>query len=206
MKIIGLAGVAGAGKDLFCKLLSEELDCQRFSLGDELKEEIKPHCLKHFNIDPTTCSREDKNCLRPILVSHAGAKRKISKGRYWIDKVDPKLKNYFFECNIGNQNTENQVCCVTDIRYCEYDHDEVSWLKNELNGILVHISQFKIINSQRVFKSGANEDEIKCDPILKSLSDISYECEFIEGDLESVELKLKNSVIKDFLKQLKKLP
>jgi len=79
MKIIGLAGVAGAGKDLFCKLLSEELDCQRFSLGDELKEEIKPHCLKHFNIDPTTCSREDKNFLRPSLFLTQELKEKYQK-------------------------------------------------------------------------------------------------------------------------------
>ena len=57
MKIIGISGVAGAGKDLFFKLLSQKIKCKRFSLGDELKEEIKPYCLAHFGIDPTNCSR-----------------------------------------------------------------------------------------------------------------------------------------------------
>ena len=205
MKIIGIAGVAGSGKDLFYKLLSEELDCRRFSLGDELKHELKTHCLEHFGIDPTNCNRDEKDFIRPSLVAHASIKRKLSEGRYWIEKVDPKIKNHYFESHHRDQNTKNKVCCITDIRYCEYDHDEVSWLKNELNGILVHLSLFKNINSKRVLKLGANEDEKKYDPLLKELSDFSYECEFIEAKQEVVERKLKNSVIKDFLNQLKKI-
>ena len=206
MKIIGIAGVAGSGKDLFHKLLSKELDCRRFSLGDELKEELKPYCLEHFNIDPTNCSREDKDFIRPSLVSHASIKRKLSNGRYWIEKVDPKIKNHYFESHSQSRDTKNKVCCITDIRYCEYEHDEVSWLKNELNGILVHISLFKNINSKRVLKLGANEDEKKYDPLLKELSDFSYECEFIEATQEVIEKTLKNSIIRDFVSQLKKLP
>jgi len=206
MKVIGIAGVAGSGKDLFHKLLSKELDCRRFSLGDELKEELKPYCLEHFNIDPTNCSREDKDFIRPSLVSHASIKRKLSNGRYWIEKVDPKIKNHYFESHSQSQDTKNKVCCITDIRYCEYEHDEVSWLKNELNGVLVHISLFKNINSKRVLKLGANEDEKKYDPLLKELSDFSYECEFIEATQEVIEKTLKNSIIRDFVSQLKKIP
>jgi dephospho-CoA kinase len=205
MKVIGIAGVAGSGKDLFHKLLSKELDCRRFSLGDELKEELKPYCLEHFNIDPTNCSREDKDFIRPSLVSHASIKRKLSNGRYWIEKVDPKIKNHYFESHSQSQDTKNKVCCITDIRYCEYEHDEVSWLKNELNGVLVHISLFKNINSKRVLKLGANEDEKKYDPLLKELSDFSYECEFIEATQEVIEKTLKNSIIRDFVSQLKKI-
>ena len=47
-KIIGIAGVAGAGKDLFYELLSAKTKCRRFSLGDELKKEIRPYCLEHL--------------------------------------------------------------------------------------------------------------------------------------------------------------
>ena len=31
---------------------------------------------------------------------------------------------------------------ITDVRYDEYNNDEVDWLKNELGGTLVHLSQY----------------------------------------------------------------
>tara|TARA_R100000008_G_C3536441_1_gene142282 strand:- start:228 stop:845 length:618 start_codon:yes stop_codon:yes gene_type:complete len=202
-KIIGIAGVAGSGKDLFFELLSKEIKCKRFSLGDELKKEIKPYCLQHFGIDPTNCSRKDKNLIRKCLVSHASVKRQLTQGRYWLNKVDPKIKNHIFEQFLRDEKI-NEYSCITDIRYNQYENDEVSWLKNELGGILVHISQFKIINSKRVFLQPANEDEKSQDAGLKSNADYSYECQFIEGPLEKVKEKLSRSLIKDFLKIIKK--
>ena len=53
MKIIGISGVAGAGKDFFFENLNKKIKCKRFSLGDELKKEIRSYCLQSFNIDPT---------------------------------------------------------------------------------------------------------------------------------------------------------
>ena len=38
----------------------------------------------------------------------------------------------------------NDIPIVTDIRYSEYKKDEVDWVKNELNGVVVHISQYEI--------------------------------------------------------------
>ena len=201
-KIIGIAGVAGAGKDLFYELLSAKTKCRRFSLGDELKKEIRPYCLEHFNIDPTTCSRSDKNLIRRCLVSHASIMRTLSNGRYWLDKVDPQIKNHIFE-QLLLSGEVNEYSCITDIRYNQYENDEVSWLKKELGGILVHISQFKIINSQKIFVPPANEDEASQDESLKSNADYVYEIEFIEGTVDTVREKLSRSVIKDFLKSIR---
>jgi hypothetical protein len=202
-KIIGIAGVAGAGKDLFYELLSEKAKCKRFSLGDELKAEIRDYCVFHFGIDPTNCSRQEKNLIRKCLVSHASIKRQLSNGRYWLSKVDPKIKNHIFE-QLSNSQEVTEYSCITDIRYCQYENDEVSWLKNELGGILVHISQFKIINSEKIFVPPANEDEASQDSTLKELADYTYECQFIEGSLEHIKKTLTNSVIKDFLKCINK--
>ena len=38
-RIIGISGVAGSGKDLFYNLLKEHINCERFSLADEIKSE-----------------------------------------------------------------------------------------------------------------------------------------------------------------------
>jgi hypothetical protein len=202
-KIIGIAGVAGSGKDLFYELLSKKVKCKRFSLGDELKKEIKSYCLEHFSINPLTCSRKEKNLIRKCLVSHASIKRELTQGRYWLEKVDPQIKNHFFKQLLES----GEICeysCITDIRYNQYENDEVSWLKNELGGILVHISQFKIINSQKIFIPPANEDEASQDSMLKDNADYIYECQFVEGPSEHVKKTLTNSVIKDFLRCIKK--
>ena len=90
--IIGLGGVAGSGKDLFYSLLSQKVDVKRFSLADELKRETYEWCMKHYNIDPVNCSREQKEIVRPFLVFHGGQKRNQTSGRYWIKKLNEKLK------------------------------------------------------------------------------------------------------------------
>lgn len=200
--IIGISGVAGAGKDLFYETLSEKVASQRFSLGDQLKREIAPYCLQHFGIDPLNCSREEKNLIRRCLVSHASLKRELTEGRYWINKVDPLVKDHIFR-----QFTDNSLgdfTCITDIRYNQYKNDEVSWLKNELKGILVHVSQFKIINSKRIFLPPANPDEASQDLDLKANADYVYECQYIGGSQEHVKKTFSDSVIKDFLKNIKK--
>ena len=51
MKYIGLSGVAGAGKDLFYSLLSKRIPCQRFSLADGLKSDVRDWCIENYNID-----------------------------------------------------------------------------------------------------------------------------------------------------------
>ena len=57
----------------------------------------------------------------------------------------------------------------------EFVAKEVNWLKNELGGVLVHISLFKIINSQKVFVGPANEDEASQDASFKENADYVYE-------------------------------
>ena len=57
---IGIAGLAGSGKDTFFKYLSSALQksalrVKRYSFGDELKTEIKGWCLDNYGIDTTNC-------------------------------------------------------------------------------------------------------------------------------------------------------
>ena len=201
--IIGISGVAGSGKDLFYELLSEEVKCKRFSLGDELKKEMRSYCIDNFSIDPLICSRNEKNLIRKCLVSHASIKRQLTEGRYWLEKVDPQIKSHIFE-QLLTHHEIREYSCITDIRYSQYKNDEVSWLKNELGGILVHISQFKIINSKKIFVPPANEDEASQDGTLKKQADYTYECQFVEGSSEHVRKTLKQGMIKDFLRCIKK--
>jgi hypothetical protein len=192
--VIGISGVAGAGKDTFFDLLSQYAPCRKYSLANELKTELNQWCRMHYGIDSQACSREEKEIIRPLLVFHGSLKRQASKGRYWIERLNDNLIKDKF----------NGFKIITDIRYDEYEHDEVSWLKNELNGILIHVSQWSEEPDTytnmlvKKFKAPANSEEAKNDPIIKEKSDFQIEWEFIKNGQIS-ELK---SHINDFVEWL----
>ena len=190
--VIGISGVAGSGKDLFFSLLSKHLGVRRFALADQLKQACSKWCLSEYGIDPTNCDREDKEKIREFLVFHGVFKRKLSNGRHWVDKITPNIQSFLI-----NANTED-VPVVTDVRYQEYEKDEVSWLKNELNGVLVHISQYQNKDGKRIWKDPANSEETRQDPILKNHADFSIEWEKVKCDTP-LENEYLNSKVLEFV-------
>tara|TARA_Y100001938_G_scaffold19271_1_gene23982 strand:+ start:131 stop:697 length:567 start_codon:yes stop_codon:yes gene_type:complete len=155
--VIGLAGVAGSGKDTFYSILSSKIKAKRFSLADKLKEEVKPWCWKHYGIDPLNCHRHEKELIRDFLVFHAKHMRQKTNGRHWIDKINNDIKN-----------SEEKYKIITDIRYDDYGNDEVSWLKRELGGVLVHVSMVK---EDGVLVPPANSEEARNNPKLIEKAD-----------------------------------
>jgi len=179
-KIIGLAGVAGAGKDTFFTLLSEKISCKRYSLADELKAEVNEWTEKAYNINALTCTRLEKEIIRPFLVFHAGIRRTQTNGRYWIDKLDSKIDKVISPTpkkdGVIVRDVPAELQVITDIRFDEYDKDEIYWLKEELGGSLIHISMYKKDDKKiRDARLPANSDEAKNDPILKEKSDYLIE-------------------------------
>jgi hypothetical protein len=176
--IIGLSGVAGAGKDLFFSLLSKKLNCQKFSLADALKEEVAPFLQDQYDINPLTCTREEKDSIRPLLVFHGSFKRNLSEGRHWINKLNKEIKN----------NLTDSIVVITDIRYDDYPKDEVYWLKEELGGLLVHISMYEHIDrgftSYNHYRKPINEEERRNDPEIEAQADYTVEWERVKGDID----------------------
>ena len=91
-------------------------------------------------------------------MAHGQIKRNLSSGRHWINRLEKELD-------------PKKINIITDIRFSEYDKDESSWIKNEMNGVLIHISRFNNINGKRVFIPPANEAEMINDPKVKADSD-----------------------------------
>ena len=177
--VVGLSGVAGAGKDLFFKLLSKKLNCQKFSLADALKAEVAPFCFDQYGVHPLTCSREQKDSIRPFLVFHGSFKRNLTNGRHWIEELNKK---------INKNNLTNSIVVITDIRYDDYPKDEVHWLKKELGGLLVHVSMYEETPSLcgshcKYFKRPINEEEGRNDPKIKAQADYAVEWKKVKGDV-----------------------
>lgn len=185
MEVIGLTGVAGSGKDTFFSLVSKYIPFKRFSLADSLKNELRVSILLKYNIDILNCSRLDKEIVRPYLVSHAKEMRANSAGRHWINILNKQI-----------EKSNEKFICITDIRHAEYENDELYWLKEELSGSLIHISQFTKEKDAFRFIEPANDEERKNDPVLRDNSDyrIHWKTDILEAE----------SHVQNFLKWYKK--
>ena len=172
--MIGISGIAGSGKELFCKFLLKEIKGSRIALADPLKEETRGFILQKYGIDILSCSLEEKNKVRDLLVFYGGIKRYESKGTYWTDKAQKKADN----CK--------HVPIVTDIRYAEYQNDEIHWLKAKNKGTLIHLRKYCEVETfgpqvKRVYFDPPNEDEKRNDPKIRDKADYCIEWPHIEN-------------------------
>jgi hypothetical protein len=169
--VIGLSGVARAGKDLFCDMLLHSLNtrgykAERFALADRLKSDINPFLIEHTGVNLFRCEPEDKEVVRPLLVEYGAVKRKQSEGKWWTSQLELEIRNS--HCN---------VAVVTDIRYDRYPEDELFWIKEKLGGMFVHISRYNIVNGREEFVQPANKEEMCEDPKMAAAADYRIEWE-----------------------------
>jgi len=163
--VIGLGGIAQSGKDFFFANLKKttKRNVIRFAIADELKKEIFSLIKNTYNEDIFNSSAENKEKIRPMLLSHGKIRRNDSKGRYWINKISEKVKDA--------AKDEKNIVVITDIRYDEFAEDEVDWVKKELNGFFVHISKYTEDKGVKVFGLPPNEDEAINNPKLIEKAD-----------------------------------
>ena len=165
VNLIGIAGVAGSGKDTFAQIIKKlfesngfEVNC--FSFAKKLKEEVAEVSKNMYGIDTTNCTREEKNLVRPLLLAHGAIMREKTKGQYWINGIKDLVSN-------------DKINIITDVRFCEYECDEVDWIQSN-NGIVVHITRFFEENGERIYISPDNEYEKRNDKTLKNKANYSF--------------------------------
>lgn len=167
--IIGIAGYANSGKDFLSKALEKELidlsiKTETDHFAKTLKEECRDFCIKNFSIDPTCCSREEKEKVRDFLVGHAKTRRKISNGTYWIDSLENRINN-----------SKSEVIIIPDVRHAAYEFDECHWIQNKKRGVVIHVSRYSQLNDgDRIFLKPANSEEKENDALVKKISDYSF--------------------------------
>lgn len=173
-KVIGLSGVARSGKDSFCDLAIEILRekygvvATRYALADELKNDIDQFLIDKVGISAWTTDKKEKDIIRPMLVEYGRIQREKTEAQYWTSKLHKQI----------SIDKVSDVIFVTDIRYAIYEKDEVFWLKNTMEGDLIHISQYSMNEfNEKVFISPPNMDETHNDPILQKLATHKFQWE-----------------------------
>ena len=165
VNLIGIAGVAGSGKDTFAQIIKKVFESNGFevnclSFAKKLKEEVAEVSKNMYGIDTTNCTREEKNLIRPLLLAHGAIMREKTKGQYWINGIKDLVSN-------------DKINIITDVRFCEYECDEVDWIQSN-NGIVVHITRFFEENGERIYISPDNEYEKRNDKTLKNKANYSF--------------------------------
>ena len=186
-KLVGLAGIAGAGKDTFCELYQEVLNnlgvpSKSFAFAHALKVEVSKPIYESFGIDILNCTREEKELVRHILIGWGDARRKQTNGTHWFSKVAREVSK-----NSG-------ISIITDVRFKEFEYDEVDWLKAN-DGILIHIRKYKYDNwmYEKEYYEAQNHLEAINDPKLIQMAD--YHFEWLESPNRAENLKS----VEDFL-------
>lgn len=160
---IGIAGVSRSGKDSFAldlqNMICNYKGCMvyRTALADPLKGDCKNFIKKYLGLDVFTDNTEEKAIFREFLVWYGKVKRQQSEGTYWTSLLDQRVKKF-----------NPDVCIVSDIRYQQYDNDEVHWLKSKPQNILIHLQRATIKGE---IVPPANMDESINDSILQSYAD-----------------------------------
>jgi hypothetical protein len=117
------------------------------------------------------------------MVAHGKIMRSLTNGKYWCDLLEKPLLNSVKEGN---------VCFITDVRFCEFKGtDEIYWIKNKLEGIIVHVS--RILPDGQVVPP-ANREELKNEPGLIENADfhlkwLTTEDKEVRKDFVTVQLK-----------------
>lgn len=205
MKIIGICGYARSGKNLFADIATRILKnkkCKSLSLAFQLRKDLNPLLIEKTGISAFTENSKEKLIIRPMLVSYGNMMRDITEGKFWTDRL---------EKTINEKYSDYDYIFVTDVRYDQYEKDEVYWIKNKMNGNLIHVSKYiyqtapskRHVHTSKPLKTWngpANEYERFNDPKLKKNSDVIIEWEDIEVSDKSEEYLVE--IVKYALKKI----
>lgn len=180
-KIIGLSGHATVGKDFFFSILDEIYPSIRFSLGDILKYELRESLIEETGIDILRCTKGEKESLRPKLVEYGTKKRRETDGKYFTNILGSVIDETF---------TLGKIPVITDIRYAEYENDEINWLKEELGGALIYIKKYSLSGDEKIYVEPPNEDEEKNGPILSKNADYTVDWPEVFGTFHEKQAAL----------------
>ena len=159
--MIGVSGLARAGKDTMAqclkKIVERELKCkvEIVHLADELKSDLDKLISTKLNCLVFTEDNQEKELIRPILVSYGEAMKKKHGKDVWLRKLNNKMQE--------KSKLEKIFYIVSDVRF----DFEADFIKEDLNGCVIHIS--KINNDIE-----PNDTEKLNDPLVRKKSDIKH--------------------------------
>jgi hypothetical protein len=126
-KIIAISGNRCAGKDTLYNALQSGDRFKRYAFADALKNDLKELISEQFGIDIFNATGEEKELLRPILISYGCVWREKDVD-HWCKKVCAAIKT-----DMGA--VPSTIPVITDLRF----KNELDVLRDEYGDALYHI-------------------------------------------------------------------
>lgn len=186
-KYIGISGSALVGKDTLCVALIKIFDeffnlksIRRSIAGDKVRNDLESLVSEKFGMNIQTPTNEEKTLLRPLMVEYGRIQRSITNGRYFIDSFEPS----------------GLINIIPDIRYAEYEKDELYWITEEKGGFLIYMERDGILP--------ANIYEEENNKIIKEKANFVLNVPtFTQEELPTLIIPYAKSVIDEWFKVLK---
>lgn len=187
-KIIGVSGCARAGKDTFFNILKKYIpEVEQVALAYELKKDLNDFLKSKIGISVFTDDTKEKSLIRGLMVEYGKIKRQQTEGTYWTCLAQKKINDIL---------RSDKIPVITDIRYDIYPKDEFHWLKNENNGVLIHVT--RMFGSDEI--PPANEEESINNEKLKTKADYSIVWPTVENSQNALDDTNLNESVKGFIK------
>ena len=157
-RIIGICGPARSGKDTladsFVEIFKEyKVKTQKLSFAQELKYECKSFVKRTLGIDIFTEVTEEKDIIRPLLVTWGTHVRRKLNDNVWIDALAKRMHS-------------NKIIIISDVRF----ENEFNWIK-ERGGKIVFINRTL---PDGTLVPNANEEEEKNNAFLQQNADSNF--------------------------------
>jgi hypothetical protein len=180
--IIGVTGFARSGKDTFFQESSRLLSkakCHRYAFADALKEESDDFLKKHVGISAFTEEAEDKELIRPFLVTYGTHLRRKLDPSCWIKKVEQAIED-------NHKSSRNNIIFITDVRF----ENEAQWVKS-IGGIITKVTREGV--------KAANQDEHVQSALIEKYVDLRIMWPtYKPGDIKESHTLLKPVLKKNF--------
>jgi hypothetical protein len=188
--VVGISGYARSGKDTLASIIKESLlsngvKTKIFSFAFSLKNDIDDFCTSKIGISSFSEITEMKSKIRPILIAYGQVQRTISNGTYWLNKLKPEIDSFF--------DDDGSVAIVSDLRFKEYEFDEVDFIRSYSNNMIITVSR---IMENGILNTAAHESEAKNLPRISRIAD--YELTWNTNDNKN-ELKNQSQKCIDLL-------
>ena len=177
-RLIGLTGFARCGKDTFFLRSSRYLHhlgvkSNRFAFADVLKGECDPLLRLNTGISAFTHNAEEKEIIRPLLVTYGTNIRRKLDPNCWIDQI---------KAEVSEKLSCGHYVFITDVRF----YNEAEWIKSEGGSIF---------NIQRDGIGAANTDELEQSKLIRFLVDVKISWPtFGEEDLSECDYYVESSL------------
>jgi len=141
MKVIGLTGYAGAGKDYVCDLLVEDYDAVRVAFADgvrlEIEDVLSPGTFSsHDHKLPAVWAKPYSPEVRKLLQWWGTEYRRAENEDYWVDKGVGRIQRAGARFNL---------IVVTDVRFV----NEAKAIQG-LGGIVLEVAADQAIRARRL--------------------------------------------------------